>query len=59
MAVLNKKSIGGIENSKYSAFHWLSSYSPSLAELLPGKKRETFFFLLGSAIIIGLESTPF
>ena len=37
--------------------HWLSWNSLSLADLLSGKKR-TFFFLLGSTIIVGFESSP-
>ena len=40
------------------AFHWLSCDSLSLVELLPSKKK-AFFFLLGSAIVIGLKSSLF
>ena len=40
------------------AFQWLSCDCLSFAELLPGKKTEVFF-LLGSAIILGHESSPF
>lgn len=35
------------------------STSFSLAELLPGKKGESFSFLFGSANVIGSESLPF
>lgn len=36
-------------------FHWLSPDSLSLAELWPGKKRKSFFFFLGSAVVLGLK----
>ena len=51
-AIVNKELRGGVV-----AFHWLSCDSLSLAELLLGKKKS--FFLLGSAIHIGHESSPF
>lgn len=41
------------------AFHWLSYESLLLAKLLPSKKGKTFFFLLGSAMVRGHESSPF
>ena len=41
------------------AVHWLSYDSLLLAELLTGKKRKSFFFLLGSAMVVGHESSPF
>ena len=41
------------------AFHWPSCDGLSLAEFLPGKKRKSFFSLLGSAIFRGQESAPF
>ena len=34
-------------------------YDFSLAEFLPGKKKESFFFLLASAIFVGHESSLF
>lgn len=40
------------------AFYWLSCDSVSLTVLLPGKKKTSFFFLLGFAIIVGHESCP-
>lgn len=40
------------------AFHWLGGDSLSLAELLLGKKRKSFFFLLDSAIILRCENSP-
>lgn len=42
-----KQSIGGIETSRYSGF--------SLAELLPGKERRSFF-LLGLAVSQGMRA---
>ena len=38
---------------------FFSSSCLSLAELLPGEKRKSFFFLMDWAIIIGHESFPF
>ena len=35
-------------NKESELFHWLSCNHLSLAEFLPGKKRESFFFLLDS-----------
>lgn len=40
------------------AFHWLSCDCVQLAELLLGKKRESFF-LLDSDTVTGCESSPF
>ena len=39
-------------------FHQVSCDSLSLAELLPGKKRKSFFFLLDAAIGLGHEDHP-
>ena len=39
------------------AFHWLSCDPLLWTELLPGKRRKSFF-LLDSAIIVGHESYP-
>lgn len=51
--------IGGTESSKYSGFSLAECDSFSLANLLPGKKRRSFFFLLSSALVGGDESFPF
>ena len=59
MAIVNRESIGGIEISSIGALPWLSCDSLSLAELLPGKKRKSFFFLFGSAVVMGHESSLF
>lgn len=43
-------------NKAAMSFHWLRYDNLSLAELLPGRKRKSFFFLLlGSAIVMGNE----
>ena len=49
-AIVNKESV---------VFHWLSCDCLSFSELLPGKNRDTFFFLLGSALIVGHETPTF
>ena len=58
-AIGNKESIKEIESSKHSGFSLAECNSLSLAKLLSGKKRKSFFFLLGSVTIIGHESFPF
>lgn len=51
--------IGGTESSKYSGFSLAECDSLSLAKLLPGKKRRSFFLLLSSALVGEGESSPF
>ena len=56
-----ERKLGGLEETKSPleelrvqsivAFHWLSCGSLSLVELLPSKRRKSFFFLLDSAIV--------
>ena len=59
---MNKESIGGIEGWKCVVFSFYS-WQPnnlSLAELLPGKQRKVFFFLLTLLLsVTGRESSPF
>ena len=45
--------------SKHTAIRWLSCDVLSLGCALASKKRESFSFLLGSAIVTGCESSPF
>ena len=51
--------IGGAESSKYSGFSLAECDSFSLANLLPGNRSRSFFFLLSSALVGGGESFPF
>ena len=51
--------IGGAESSKYSGFSLAECDGLSLAKLLPGKKRRSFFLLLSSALVGEGESSPF
>lgn len=44
-----------VVNKECTVFHWLSPDPLSLAELWPGKKRKSFFFFLGSAVVLGLK----
>ena len=49
-----EKEVGrAVVNKEYMTLHWLSCDSLSQAELSPGKKRKSFFFLLGSAAVRG------
>ena len=48
-ATVNQGSAGETGSSKCSGSHWLSCDSLSLAELLPGKKRISFFWALQSS----------
>ena len=41
------------------AFYWLSCDGLSLADLLPGKERKSFFSLLDCVITIEYKSFPF
>ena len=55
-----EKEVGrAIINKKSTILPWLSCVSLSLTELLPGKKRKSFFFLLDSLIVWGCESSLF
>ena len=54
-----KEVVRAIVSKESLSFYWLSCDCLSLAELLAGNKKESFFFLLGSALVIGCESCPF
>ena len=49
-AFIEKRKLGGLWQKKSVAFHWLSPCQ---------EKKESFFFVLGSAIITGSENFPF
>ena len=55
----SKQSTGGIESSKYSGLSLVELWQPLIGWALARKKRKTLFFLLGFAIVIGCESSPF
>lgn len=57
--IANKVSTGGIERSSIAGFHWLSCDCLLLAELLPGKRRRSFFTLLDSTLTENIKAPPF